>query len=75
MMEPKEACEAGVALRIEFAERRNALGMGYVQARANFRSAKAPCTVYVVTRELHATPEAAEDEILTIARRQGWGIV
>ena len=30
MMEPKEACEAGVALRIEFAERRNALGMGYV---------------------------------------------
>ena len=55
-------------------ERRNALGMGYVQARANFRSAQAPCTVYVVTRELHATPEAAEDEILKIARRQGWGI-
>ena len=74
MMEPKEACEAGVVLRIEFAERRNALGMGYVQARANFRSAKAPCTIHVVTRELHATPAAAEDEILTIARRQGWGV-
>lgn len=62
-------------LRIEFAERRNALGMGYVQARANFRSVKAPCTIHVVTRELHATPAAAEDEILTIARRQGWGVV
>ena len=74
MMEPKEACEAGIALRIEFAERRNALGTGYVQARANFRSAKAPCTIHVVTRELHATPAAAEDEILTITRRQGWGI-
>lgn len=61
-------------LRIEFAERRNALGMGYVQARANFRSAKAPCTIHVVTRELHATRAAAEDEILTIARRQGWGV-
>ena len=75
MMEPKEACEAGIVLRIEFAERRNALGMGYVQARANFRSAKAPCTIHVVTRKLHATRAAAEDEILTIARRQGWGVV
>lgn len=71
-MEPAKAPEAGAALRIAFSERTTALGIAYVEARASFPSSSAPCTIYVVTHELHRSREEAEGAILRIARQQGW---
>lgn len=71
-MEVREASEAGAALRIAFSERTTALGIPYVQARASFPSSRAPCTIYVVTHELHRSREEAEIAVIKIARQQGW---
>jgi len=71
-MEPREASEAGVLLRIHFAERKTENGF-YVEARASFRSPTVPCTIHLITQKRHPTREAADEAIVSIARQHGWG--
>jgi hypothetical protein len=60
-------------ITVQVLQRTDILGATYWQARAMFQIAEGRARGDVVTTGRHATPEAAENAAIALARRSGWG--
>ena len=72
-MRVKEITEGAVTLRIRTFERKTPAGFPYFESRGSYKSPDAPCTIHLVTRTTNVSAERAELEMVSVARRHGWG--
>lgn len=72
-MSVRTITENGYQLTVESLEKVNHLGMAYWQGRAMFRVADGHAQADVVTSAQYAHRDSAEEAVIALARKNGWG--